>query len=437
VSAVSAERLAGQVGPAAPGSPAGLVGPAGPVSPAAPVSPAGPAHPQRQHGPRTPHAPQPRQARPTPESPAGHPPPRGRAFTAGALALVAAATAAALSGCVSSGAAAEGQDGVPGGSQDGPAARAVAEAADTLVQAGSSRVSTSMRMASGGTWLTITGTGGFDYARRQGELTLELPKDAAGTEEHKPITELLTPGALYMKNRGEGVPESKWVRIDTTRLADGNLVTGGATEPLAAAELLRGAKHVTLVGEETRDGVRVRHYRGVADIARAAQAAPAADRGPLQAAAKGFTVTRVPFDAWLDSVGRLRELSQRFTFAAAGPNPRETDPSGTDLAEANATDGQQDDTDRSDTDQDHTKAVDTDPSASGAGRADTDQAGTDSGRADPAAAGSRAAGTRRTPDHDVTVVSTTRYDLFGTPVTVIMPLAADIWTGKIVSAQSQ
>lgn len=220
-----------------------------------------------------------------------------------------------------------------------------------------------MRMASGGTWLTITGTGGFDYARRQGRLTLDLPEDAAGVAEHKPLTELLTPGALYMKDRGAGVPAGKWVRVDTTRLPDGNLVTGGATEPLAAAELLRGAGPVTFVGAETRDGVRVRHYRGTADIARAAQAAPAADRGPLEAAAKGFTVTRVPFDAWLDSVGRLRELSQRFTFSAAG--------------------------------------------------------------------------TRRGAGHNVTVVSTTRFDGFGTAVPVIMPRAADIWSGKIVSAQPQ
>ncbi|MDX6356176.1 MAG: hypothetical protein QOF98_3079, partial [Streptomyces sp.] len=197
--------------------------------------------------------------------------------------------------------------------------------------------------------------------RRQGELRLELPKDAAGTEEHKPITELLTPGALYMKDRGAGVPAGKWVRVDTTRLADGNLVTGGATEPLAAAELLRGAQQVTLVGEETRAGVKLRHYRGTADIARAAQATPAADRAPLAAAAKGFTVTGVPFDAWLDEAGRLRELSQKFTFSAAG-------------------------------------------SKQGAGR-------------------------------NVTVVSTTRYDGFGTPVPVIMPRPADIWTGKIVSAQ--
>lgn len=282
------------------------------------------------------------------------------------LAALAALTAAtALAGCT--GASADSH--VPrSSSKAGPAAdakapaRAVTSAADALVRAGSSLVSTSMRMASGGTWLTITGTGGFDYAGRRGELRLVLPKDAAGAEEHKPITELLTPGALYMKDRGEGVPAGKWVRVDTTRLPDGNLVTGGATDPLAAAELLRGAEDVTCSGEETVAGVKVRHYRGTTDIARAAAAAAPSVRGPLVAASKGFTVTGVPFDAWLDAQGRLRQLTQRFTFSAAGTKQ-------------------------------------------GAGR-------------------------------EVTVVSTTRYDGFGAAVPVIMPRAADIWTGKIVSPQA-
>ncbi|MBY8880979.1 hypothetical protein [Actinacidiphila acidipaludis] len=269
-----------------------------------------------------------------------------------------AATAVLAGGCAGSGVAAERG---PGDAkvQQVPAAT-VTGAADALTRAGSAQVTTSMRMASGGTWLTITGTGGFDFARRRGELTLVLPKDAAGAEEHRPITELLTPGSLYMKDRGEGVPPGKWVRVDTTRLADGNLVTGGATEPLAAAELLRGARDVTYVGEEVLNGTAVRHYRGTTDIARAAGAAEPAVRGPLAAAAKGFTVTSVPFDAWLDAQGRLRQVSQQFTF--------------------------------------------------GGGR------------------GARGAG------RNVTVVSTTRYDRFGTRVSVIMPRPANIWTGKIVSA---
>lgn len=231
-----------------------------------------------------------------------------------ATVMAAAGCAVAMvTGCVEHGAVADSGPAAAVGAGADPAA-AVRDAADALVRAGSSLVDTSMRMASGGTWVTVTGSGRFDYARRQGELILLLPRDAAGAEEHKPVTELLTPGALYMKDRGEGVPAGKWVRVDTTTLRDGNLVTGGATEPLAAAELLRGAQGVVLVGPETVGGTAVRHVRGVADIARAARSQGPGAPGALAAAARGFAVTRVPFDAWLDADGRLRRLTEHFTF---------------------------------------------------------------------------------------------------------------------------
>ncbi|WP_327289569.1 hypothetical protein [Streptomyces sp. NBC_01198] len=248
----------------------------------------------------------------------------GRRLRRTATAVAAAGCAVALvAGCVEHGAAAEGgsaaaaEAGGGGKGAGGDPGAAVRGAADTLVRSGSSLVETSMRMASGGTWVTVTGTGRFDFARRQGELTLVLPRDAAGAEEHKPVTELLTPGALYMKDRGEGVPAGKWVRVDTTTLPDGNLVTGGATEPLAAAELLRGARQVVLVGPGVLGGTAVRHFRGVADIARAAQLVGPAS-GALAAAARGFAVTRVPFEAWLDADGRLRRLTEHFTFGGQG-----------------------------------------------------------------------------------------------------------------------
>jgi hypothetical protein len=194
----------------------------------------------------------------------------------------------------------------------------VRRAADVLAGAKSSRARTSMEMATGGTRVTIRGEGGYDFARRMGRLTVVLPPDPAGEAGHKPITELFTPGALYMKNRGAGVPADKWVRVDTTTLEDGNLVTGGATDPLAAAELLRGTEQATYVGETEISGRKVRHFRGTTDIGRAASAAQPHARASLAAAAKGFTKDVVPFDAYLDESGRLLKVRHRFTFSNEG-----------------------------------------------------------------------------------------------------------------------
>ncbi|WP_244330687.1 hypothetical protein [Streptomyces parvus] len=216
-------------------------------------------------------------------------------------ALAAAGVIAVTAGCF-------GGDG-GGGAGDGSGQRAVAaadrpldllgQAADVLVEAGGAETRTSMETAAGGTRVTIRGQGAYDFRKQMGRLRVVLPKDAAGKDAagaggHRPITELLAPGALYMKNRGAGVPDDKWVRIDTTGLKDGNLVTGGVTDPMAAAELLRGAADVTYSGKTELAGVTVHRYRGVADLGRAARAASPQSRGALSAAAKGFSKDAVP-----------------------------------------------------------------------------------------------------------------------------------------------
>ena len=197
--------------------------------------------------------------------------------------------------------------------------RTLRRVADTLVDAGSSKARTSMEMATGGTRVTIRGEGVYDYRRQLGRLKVLLPQDPAGAVEHRPITELLAPGALFMKNRGAGVPADKWVRVDTATLSDGNLVTGGATDPLTAAEVLRGTRTATYVGETEVAGTAVRHYRGTADLGAAAADASAGNRGPLAAAAKGFASARVSFDVYLDEQGRIRKIRHRFSFVGGRP----------------------------------------------------------------------------------------------------------------------
>ncbi|WP_199551626.1 hypothetical protein [Streptomyces sp. N35] len=232
---------------------------------------------------------------------------RSRRFLAAPVGAGLACLVLATAGCSPGGAAADDAGGDPH--------QALQQAADELVLAGTARARTSMEMASGGTRVTIRGSGTYDFVRRVGELRVQLPQDPAGVEPQGPITEMLAPGALYMKNRGAGVPADKWVRIDTTTLSDGNLVTGGATDPLTAAELLRGARSVEYVGPAEVEGVAVRHYRGVVDLARAAELAPEENRAVLRAAAKGFTKDTVPFDAYLDDEGRLRKIRHEFSFA--------------------------------------------------------------------------------------------------------------------------
>ena len=174
-----------------------------------------------------------------------------------------------------------GGDAVAGDSRGGDPVVTLRKAADRLVGAGSSRARTSMEMATGGTRVTIRGAGVYDYRKRLGRLKVLLPQDPAGAGEHRPITELLAPGALFMKNRGAGVPADKWVRVDTRHAV--------RREPRhrrghRSVRRGRGAARDADGDVRGQDGGggrgQVRHYRGTADLGDAARRATDGEQGP-------------------------------------------------------------------------------------------------------------------------------------------------------------
>ncbi|NJP67011.1 hypothetical protein HCJ92_12085 [Streptomyces sp. ventii] len=225
-----------------------------------------------------------------------------------------------LSGCAGAGGE---PDAAPDPGRPSDALSVIRGVPDTLAAGPGSRVTTSLQLASGGTRIAIRGEGVFDHAAGVGELLVTLPEDP-GAARAAPVTEVFVPGLLYMRNRGAGVPADKWVRVEIDSLPDGNLVTGGATDPVTAAELLRGAQAAEYHGEVELDGEKARLYSGVTDIAAASRAAGDEDRRRQLAVAVGaFTVGAVPFEVYLDERGTPRRMRHEFSFAAtdggAGP----------------------------------------------------------------------------------------------------------------------
>lgn len=231
--------------------------------------------------------------------------------TAAATALLAASLAACSGG---SGSSADGS-----GSQSAAADRlsddpltAVRNSADITGRTGSATAATELTTESGDKKASFTGSGAYDYAKRLGSLDVTVPPGAATTGK---VVEVVEPGIVYLQNSGAKVPAGKWVRLDVRQLADGNLISNGATDPASAAGALRGAQQAQLVGEETLDGAAVKHYRGTLDLAKAADATGGEGAYGLRMAATTFTVKEVPFDVWLDPQGRLNKVTEVFTFA--------------------------------------------------------------------------------------------------------------------------
>ncbi|NSC22521.1 hypothetical protein FM076_15580 [Streptomyces albus subsp. chlorinus] len=303
-----------------------------------------------------------------------------------------------LCGCSGDGAVATGGLRAAGPSRPGSAA--VLAAADALARARTARVRTALETVSGATRVTIEGRGVFDLARGTGRLRVVLPPGADGARpgERRPVAELVTPGALYMRNRA-GVPDDKWVRVETAGLPDGNLVTGGATDPVTAARLLRGARRTVYQGAPELDGARVWHFSGVVDIERAAAAAPPRARRQLRAAERGFFGRTVPFDAHLDARGRLRKIRYRFSFAAHAARAAQT------YGAAGGPSG---------------------PSAPA-------PSGPASGGPATVPGTPPSAGPGAGPDAGLTVSSTTTLHSFGTVVRIPRPEPGDIWAGTIAA----
>ncbi|MFB6889605.1 hypothetical protein ACFCX4_09865 [Kitasatospora sp. NPDC056327] len=240
---------------------------------------------------------------------------RGRPAAGAALLAAVLAGGAALTGCSPDATVEASADQRAGSTPDqlsADALTAVRSAADITGRAGSARAGTELVTESAEKKAVFTGTGGYDYVKRIGRLEVQVPPGAATTGK---LVEVLLPGTVYLQNSGAKVPEGKWVKLDVRQLPDGNLVSGGATDPAAAAGALRGAQKAETVGTETVDGVVLKHFRGTLDLAKAADATGGRGGDSLRMGAQTFTVKEVPYDAWLDEQGRLRKVVEVFTFA--------------------------------------------------------------------------------------------------------------------------
>ncbi|PYC85459.1 hypothetical protein C7C46_06925 [Streptomyces tateyamensis] len=227
--------------------------------------------------------------------------------------------AAVLTGC--GGASAGSSDSGAAGSEAHPQVAdkladdpltAVRNAADITGHTGSAQAATRLTTESGDKKADFTGSGPYDYAKRIGRLEVQVPPGAATTGK---VVEVVEPGLVFLQNSGAKVPAGKWVKLDVRQLADGNLISNGATDPATAAGALRGAQQASLLGTEAVDGVQLKHYQGTLDLAKAADATGGPAANGLRTAAATFTVKAVPFEAWLDGQGRLHKLTETFAFA--------------------------------------------------------------------------------------------------------------------------
>ncbi|MHA6761026.1 SCO4651 family lipoprotein [Streptacidiphilus sp. PAMC 29251] len=189
---------------------------------------------------------------------------------------------------------------------------AVRAAADITGRTGSVQSVSSLQTASDTKKQILRGSAVYDYTTRLGRVQVTVPPGGATKGE---LVEVVSPGVVYMQNSGAKVPAGKWVKVDVQQLADGNLVSSGATDPATAANALRGAATAVLLGSKTVDGVLLKHYKGTLDLAKAASATGGGASAGLALAGHTFTVKQIPYEVWLDQHGRIQRIVETFTFS--------------------------------------------------------------------------------------------------------------------------
>jgi hypothetical protein len=214
----------------------------------------------------------------------------------------------------------------------------VAQAADATSHVGGAHMALTLRMSLPGlpAPLTMSGGGVFNYATREGRMSLDmsgLPPAAAASlpSGGARIEEIFKSSAVYVGSpifAGKLPGGARWMKIDLARVGQAagfNLeqLAGGQSNPAQLLEYLKGSGGgVTTVGHELVRGVPTTHFKGTVDLSKVADAMPSTDRTQLRKAlAKVIAQTglsSLPVDVWVDAHRLVRRIALVLSLHVGG-----------------------------------------------------------------------------------------------------------------------
>jgi hypothetical protein len=224
-----------------------------------------------------------------------------------------------LSGCASG-------SGTGSGSTTGPSAAAapqvVAAAYAKTVQAGSAKLTMSVRASGAGvpSGTTVSGTGEVDFADQNSEMSMQLP-DGLGQMQIRYVG-----GIAYAKlpDRIAGMlgGDKTWISIDVDQLTQQQLGTtlsqlqsSLSSNPADMLGFLRGTgQDVRELGPATVGGVPTTHYAATIDLDKAVTGQSAQVRSAVHRAMDEIGTKDIPAQLWVDQQGRLRKLVMTMTI---------------------------------------------------------------------------------------------------------------------------
>jgi hypothetical protein len=207
----------------------------------------------------------------------------------------------------------------------------LSEAAATTRSAGSARVDMHMTTTADGREVTMHGVGAIAFGRPQKgdlRLTMGVPTVPVPLQMHEIVDGLV----VYMDVPllSSSLPSAKpWIKLDLGKLGHqaginlGSIMDSSNNDPSQALSYLTGASsNVQNLGTDTVRGVQTTHYRATVDLQKVVAHAPARDRKALRQTMatlrQQLGTSTFPVDAWIDSAGRARRISEKMAMPALG-----------------------------------------------------------------------------------------------------------------------
>lgn len=177
--------------------------------------------------------------------------------------------------------------------------------------AGTSKFALTSSTSVGDRAVVLKAEGVYDYLARTGLVTFDVPtpdgQGSAGRIEQRIVGDDLflslpaAPDVFYQLLVGD---------VAGTAL-------GASADPTAGLQALVGAGVVDQVGTEEVRGVQTTRYQGTYDVREALAEADGPAKAILETALAGSELVLIPFDAYLDSAGRLVKYQQRVELPAS------------------------------------------------------------------------------------------------------------------------
>lgn len=226
--------------------------------------------------------------------------------------VLAAAAVLLCAGCSKADAGDRDEPAATSPSESSSDSRSAVRAAVAALREGSAKFRQEVELEGEGKVYGLTVTGGFDFAADKGHLAVDLP---GGAIDHS--DQVFAGGKIYISGV-QGIGEDAWGVMPRDKAQAHYLLRAPLNDPEHVLRQIAAMRKVSREGEESVQGVRAVHYRGILDH-RTVTLRMAPEVRTRMGQARDALGSDIPVfaDAWVDDRGELVQVRMSVNMAGA------------------------------------------------------------------------------------------------------------------------